>query len=201
MTARARTALVVIALVVAIVGAIALRVVVEGRHALADGDDAIAARRPLDAIAAWERAARWYLPGAPHVDDAYARLIDLAGRDPAVDVIAWRAVRSAALASRSFYQPHAEELSRANAEIARITSKDPEGSITAGDTPAAREAWQRERLAHDTRPSTGATALAIVGIAAWLGGLGWIVRRRRLVPGLAIAVVGLAAWAAGLYNA
>ncbi|HWU88627.1 MAG TPA: hypothetical protein VN253_15260, partial [Kofleriaceae bacterium] len=62
------------AIVLAAVGALALRVVLEGRAALADGDAAYAAKRPTEAIAAWETAARWYLPGAPHVGEAYARL-------------------------------------------------------------------------------------------------------------------------------
>ncbi|HLL24925.1 MAG TPA: hypothetical protein VK427_22480, partial [Kofleriaceae bacterium] len=76
-----KRALVVVGIVIAALAALAVRVVVEGRDALADGDAALAAKRPLDAIAGWERAARWYLPLGPHVDDAYARLVELAQND------------------------------------------------------------------------------------------------------------------------
>ena len=62
------------AVIVAALAALGLRVVLEGRAALVEGDAAIADKRPADAIAAWESAARWYLPGAPHVGEVRRRL-------------------------------------------------------------------------------------------------------------------------------
>ncbi|HSK00001.1 MAG TPA: hypothetical protein VK932_02120, partial [Kofleriaceae bacterium] len=75
----------------------------------------------------------------------------------------------------------------------------------------------------DPRPRPLAVALAVFGIAAWLAGAAWLVRRgaagsantvasatgspaRRLLrhPALApaaLTLVGLAAWALGLYTA
>ncbi len=200
---------VLIAIVVAGLGALAVRVVVEGRSALAEGDEAMTNKRYSDAIAAWERAARWYLPGAPHVDEAYDRLLEVARRDhsPA----AWRAIRSAALASRSLWTPHAGDLAEANAAIAQLAADDPDAALAGGDDRATRLAWHEVRLARDPRPSTGAAPLAILGIAAWLTGLGILVlrgvtvagtlARRPAVVGAGLTVAGVAAWALGLYSA
>jgi len=56
------------------IAVVAGRAAWQGHTALRDGD-AAAARGDRDAaIAAWTRAARWYLPFAPHVAAARARL-------------------------------------------------------------------------------------------------------------------------------
>lgn len=206
-----KRALVIIAIVGAVLAALAVRVVASGRTAIADGDAAIAAKRPAEAIASWEAAARWYLPLAPHVDEAYARLTLLAKSDPRHALVAWRAVRRAALATRSLWTPHAQDLAAANAAIARLSAAHPDGAPAAGANVTDRTAFFAERLAEDPRPSPGATALAIVGILSWLAGIGVIVRRgvdaaghlvrRPAVVGAALSVVGVVGWALGLYNA
>lgn len=200
-----RRGLVIVGIVVAALATISIRVVVEGRRALANGDAALADKRPLDAIAAWESAARWYLPLAPHVDEAYERLVAIARADRYVDLVAWRAVRSAALATRSLWTPHAAELEEANAQIAAITAKDPEGSLAAGKDRAERETWQRARLDRDARPALFWVAIAIAGIVSWIGGIAWLVLRPPARPRVrwaaGIALAGAAAWIAGLYNA
>lgn len=207
--ARRATVIFAAAIALAIGGALALRVVVEGRDALADGDEAAAAKRPADAIAAWQTAARWYLPGAPHVGAAYERLGELARAQPEHALAAWRAVRGAARATRSLWTPHADELAAADAAIAQLSAADPSGAPAAGKDPAARLAWHRGRLAHDLRLGAGAAALAAFGIAAWLAGIGWLVRRgldgkgrlvrRPALIGAAVAIAGIAAWAIGVY--
>ena len=75
---RVKRAIVILGFAVAVLGALAIRVVVEGRRALADGDGFLLRGRPADAIRAYETAARWYLPLAPHVDEAYRKLRALA---------------------------------------------------------------------------------------------------------------------------
>nr|NVB84064.1 hypothetical protein [Kofleriaceae bacterium] len=208
--------IVIVALVTAILGGLAIRVVGEGRAALTDGDDALARGGKLAAIRAYEVAARWYLPLAPHVDEAYAKLHTLAGsEEPAVKLAAWRAIRSAARATRSLWQPHADDLAAADREIARLAAADPAGGHVADkaapEAPAAREAWHRDRLARDTRASTFALVLAALGDAGWLGGglalarrgidaTGRLVRRPALASAIAI-VLGLVCWAAGISNA
>lgn len=197
------------ALILAAGGALALRVVVAGRAALAEGDAAYAGKRPADAIAAWESAARWYLPGAPHVGEAYERLVRIANSEPRHALAAWRAVRAAARATRSLWTPHAGDLAAADAAIARLSADDPEAALAGGPDHAARAAWHAAQLARDPRPRPAAAALAVLGIAAWLGGIaaflrrgtsrdGRLVRRPALVSA-AITLGGLAAWALGLY--
>ncbi len=210
-----KRAIVILAFVTAALGALAIRVVVEGRRALGDGDAWQLRGRPAEAIRSYETAARWYLPLAPHVGDAYAKLRALAespheGTPPpdpkqvAVQLAAWRAIRSAALATRSMWQPHADELAAANVAIARISAGVPQAGT-------ADPAWHRERLGRPTRPSLGAIVLASLGIVLWIGGAIALVRRGigpsgglvRRVAGIAgiVIVVGLGLWAAGLYNA
>lgn len=206
-----KRALVVIAIVFAALGALAVRVVIEGRRALAEGDAAIAAKKPLEAIQAWESAARWYFPLAPHVDEAYARLVEIANADAKYRAVAWRAVRRAATATRSVWQPHADDLAAANAALAKLSAEHPEGAPAAGENVAERTAYHATRLAQDRRPSQGAAALAIIGILSWLAGIGVLIRRGldaagRLVRkpalvGIGLSLGGVVAWALGLYNA
>jgi len=221
-----RRVAIIVAIVFAGLGALALRVVLEGRAALAEGDEALAGKRPGDAIAAWESAARWYLPGAPHVGEAYDRLLEFARQRHSMT--AWRAVRSAALATRSLWTPHTGELAEADAAIAELAADDFEGSLASGEDRAKRLAFHQAQLARDPRPSRPAAALAVAGIVCWLAGIGVLIRRgvadghasgasseprsgevddagklvrRRAVVGLAIVVGGVLAWAVGLYSA
>ena len=188
-----------IAIVIAFLGALGIRVVIEGHRALAEGDHAAADGRLDDAVAAWESAARWYLPVGSHVDDAYARLIELASKDHRHALAAWRAVRSASLATRWLFTPHADDLLAANAAIAELASRDPEGALSAGADAAARKTWHAERLARDPGPARGGLALATLGIALWLAGVALLVRPRGPdVVGAAIALTGLVGWMIGL---
>ncbi len=184
------------AVVVAGLAALALRVVLEGRAALAEGDAAMAEQRAADAITAWEAAARWYLPSASHVDDAYDRLRELARTHHSA--AAWRSIRSAARATRGLWQPHAEDLAEADAALLALATTDPERA-PAGGEPAKFTAWYGEQLARDPRPSSGSAALAIVGIAGWLVGMALVIRRPSWRHA-AISAGGLAAWALGVYT-
>jgi len=200
-----KRAILILAGVLGVPDALCIRVVIEGRNALADGDDARATGRMAEAIRAYETAARWYLPLAPHVDEAYADLRALAeSKDPAVSLAAWRSIRAAARATRSLWTPHAGDLAAADAAIATASAAIPQAATAA-------PAWHRERLARDPRASIGALALAAAGIVLWLGGAvilvrrgldaaGALVRRAAVASGVAI-VLGVACWAVGLYNA
>jgi len=187
--------------IVAVIAVISLRVVLAGRGALGDGDDWMLRGKPAEAIRSYEAAARWYVPFAPHVDAAYAKLRGLAGDTP-TGLLAWRAIRSAARATRNLWQPHAADLADADAAIARLAARDPAAGEGAGTSIEAREAWHGARLSEDLRANRGAAALAGLGIAALLAGAFLLVRRSRpaLVPGVAIAL-GTVCWLVGLYNA
>jgi len=207
---RVSRAIVVLAFVAAVLGALAIRVVVEGRSALAEGDELVAQGQVLDGIRAYETAARWYLPLAPHVDTAYAKLRTIAEHpapDPAggaQQLAAWRAIRAAARATRWLVTPHADDLTAADAAIASISAGVPQAAT-------ADPAWHREQLAREARPSIGACVVASLGILLWIGGViglvrrgidstGRFVRRPALVSGIA-SLAGMACWALGLYNA
>ena len=190
------------AIVVAVLAALSIRVVVEGRAALGEGDDWLLRGKPVEAAGAYETAARWYLPLAPHVDDAYRKLRQLAATDdPVVQLAAWRAIRSAARATAGLWTPHAADLADADAAIARLSARQP-GAASPGSTTAAREAWYRDRLGRDTRASHGAAIVAAFGVLVWLGGAISLARASsgKLLRA-AIMLAGLVCWAAGLYNA
>lgn len=204
-----RTSVLVIACVLAAFAAAAVRTVHEGRAALREGDEWMLRGKPARAAFSYEAAARWYLPFAPHVADAYDKLRDLTA-DPTVALAAWRAIRSAALATRTFWQPHARDLADADTAIADAEAADPRAGAGAGDTTRARVAWYRARL-EPVGPHEPAIALAVLGIALWLGGAIALVRRGVDGAGqpirtparraLAVIATGLALWALGLYLA
>jgi hypothetical protein len=186
------------AVVLAGFGALGLRIVLEGRAALAEGDAALAAKRPVDALAAWESAARWYLPGAPHVGEAYDRMRGFAEQHKSV--AGWRAIRSAARATRTLWQPHADDLALADRQISELGAIDPERAPAGDPNPGAFAAWHARVLAADPRPGTGSVALAIAGIVCWLAGMAGLLRRQTLKTA-AIPLAGIALWALGLYTA
>lgn len=179
-----------VAVVLAVLGALAIRVVVEGRSALAASD--------------YETAARWYLPFAPHVDEAYAKLRTLTkSEDPAVALAAWRSIRAAARATRSLWQPHADDLAEADAQIAKLAAAAPGGGKLDGGVVRenSRLAWHQARLARDVRPSLAAAILAGVGILLWVAGAFVLARRGTFAVGpTGVIVLGLALWLVGLYK-
>ena len=82
---------------------------------------------------------------------------------------AWRELRSAILATRSFYTPHRALLDEANGRIADRswpTPKSPRGTRARRRPPRAGtpRGWRRT-----TRRRVGWTLLALVGLAAWIG--------------------------------
>jgi hypothetical protein len=196
-----RRAIAIAAIVLAALCALAIRVVVEGRRELARGDALAIAGEPRSAAIAYEAAARWYLPLAPHVDVAYAKLRELTRGDPPLALAAWRAIRGAARATRS----HAHDLADADAAIATLEAADPDRG-SGGDAPTYQTA-----LARDDRAGLAGAWIAALGLVLWLGGAAVLVargiaadgkvnRRPALRAGIAI-VVGLGVWLLGLYNA
>jgi hypothetical protein len=210
---RAAAALVVVGFCA---GVVVTRAVWEGRVALADGDRALAAGDREGAIRWWRRAARWYVPLAPHVASAYDRLESI-GReaeergDLATALAAWQGVRGSILATRSFYVPHEERLEPANRRIAAVLARMEGAAPDAGQSEAERTAWHYRLLERDEAPDVGWTLVALLGFAAWLGGgalFAWrgisaedrLVTRAATTAGLLIAS-GLVLWLLGLYQA
>lgn len=191
------------------------RAVWQGRGAIDDGDRALAAGDGEEAIRHWRRAARWYVPLAPHVTDAYERLEGLAALaekkgDLRTALAAWQGVRGSILATRSFYTPEEERLAPANRKIAGLMSRlDP--SPPAGMTREQLTAWHQELLDRDESPSVAWSLLAGLGFLVWIGGgvlfalrgvsaEDRLVRRPAITAGVLI-MAGLVVWLVGLYNA
>jgi hypothetical protein len=194
-------------------GAVVTRVFWDGHAALAAGDAAMARGDGAAALVAWRRAARWYAPLAPHVASAYERMEALAraadaNGDTAQALEAWRAIRSSALATRSFYTPYADKLEAANQRIAELMAR---ADTTSKKTQPERHAYHLELLERDESPSVPWTLVALAGFAAWVGGGFWLARRgvtaedkleRRTAARAAMLIaVGLLVWLLGLYQA
>jgi hypothetical protein len=198
--ARRRT-LAALGLLLAVgLAAVVTRAVWAGSRALANGDAAQQRGDLAQAVDLWRQAARWYVPGASHVEAAYQRLEELARAaeqrgDIDTALAAWTGVRSSILATRSFYLPHAERLEPANQRIAVLMAAreralasgasgagapavpdapDP-GDASARPLPADASgdpaaAWHYERLAPVPGPSVAWSVLALLGFATWLAG-------------------------------
>ncbi|HEX6836332.1 MAG TPA: hypothetical protein VF334_07140 [Polyangia bacterium] len=149
-----------------------------------------------DELAHLGRAARLYAPGNPYSRRAVEKLAAIGREDPARALAAWRELRSALLATRSFYTPHRALLDEANARIADLMA---DAELAAG-TQHARDrarAWHAARLAQDEAPSVAWTLVALFGLAAWIAcALGLLLRGvgddDRLRPRVALV------WAAGV---
>jgi hypothetical protein len=117
-------------------------------------------------------------------------------------------VRSAILATRSFYTPHPALLAEANGHIADLMA---DADAAAGTPRSSARAWHAARLAQDYAPSLPWTLLALVGLAGWIGcAVGLLLRGvgddDRLRPRVALAwaagtVAGLALFFVGLSQA
>jgi hypothetical protein len=191
------------------------RAVWQGRGALDDGDSALAAGDTEEAIRQWRRAARWYVPFAPHVSDAYDRLealADLAEKkgDRRTALAAWQGVRGSILATRSFYTPESDRLEPANRKIADLMSRlDPTQPVDM--TREELAAWHLELLSRDEAPSVAWSLLAGLGFLVWIGGgvlfamrgvspEDRLVRRPAITAGVMV-MAGLVLWLVGLYSA
>ena len=156
------------------------------------------------------RCARLYAPGNPYSRRAVDKLAAIGRDDPPRALAAWRELRSAILATRSFYTPHRALLDEANARIADLMA---DAELAAG-TQHVREkarAWHAARLAQDESPKVAWTVVALLGLAAWIGSaIGLLLRgigdddrlRPRVALGWALGVGGgLALFFLGLARA
>ena len=113
------------ALVPVLLGLVTLRTLSRGEAELAASDQAFAAGELELALRHARRAALAYVPGASHVDGAYARLRALAAgaerdRDRELAASAWEAIRVAAPESGHLWRPRDRELEQADGNLARL---------------------------------------------------------------------------------
>ena len=203
-TERRRT-LAALGLLLAVgLAAVVTRAVWAGSRALANGDAAQHRGEIGQAVDLWRQAARWYVPGASHVEAAYQRLENLAREaeqrgDVNTALAAWNGVRSSILATRSFYVPHAERLEPANQRIAVLMAAR-ERTFSAGASGAAGSAGSG--TASDTGDTAGAPGQPLPADASGDAAAAWHYERLAPVPGPSVAwsvvaILGFATWLAG----
>ena len=212
----AARALVVIALLMGVFALLATRVLIEGERELRASEALVSVGELEQAVVRARRSAAWYLPGAPHVGAAYARLISIAqmaeGRgEPKTALLAWQAIRSAALSSRWVVVGHSAELMMANAQIARLAGKQRRPAASADMTDAELERDLELKLAREEHPRAAWIAVLVCGFALITGGLAYVaargldpdgtLHRGRLGTGLCVAAAGALAWALALWQA
>ena len=208
-----RRMLIVLASMFLCLGVLSARALWEGRGALQEGNSLLAEGDTEGAVRLWRRAARWYLPMAPHVESAYDKLRGLAlsaeeQGNTKIAVAAWTGIRSSVRATRSFYTPFADRLDEADTHIAKLMAKMEQQSDATANV-AETEQWHLALLKRDEMPSVAWSIIALFGLALWIGGgFGFALRgvddNDRLVPkaagysGAAIAV-GMLVWLLGLH--
>jgi hypothetical protein len=112
-------------LVPVLVALVTLRTLSRGEAELAVSDQAFAAGQLELSLRHARRAALAYVPGAGHVDAAYARLRAVAtgaerDRDRALAASAWEAMRVAAQESGHLWRPRLREFEQADGNLARL---------------------------------------------------------------------------------
>jgi hypothetical protein len=200
----------------ALIGAVTARVVWAGETEIAASTAALKRGEAQEAVVRARRAAGWYAPGAPHVRVAYERLAALATAaegqgDRELALLAWRAVRTAALETRWLVVPHASDLERANRAIARIEAAAPRPPGTRTEPPQRIEEKQLDALARDEAPRTPWVVALLAAFVAWAGGAAWAVRRatargfgldmRGARAGVVVALAGVLLWVLALWRA
>jgi len=153
-------------------------------HKLASYGEMQASRRAYpEACAAFMDAARAYYPGNPYADLAFARLLALADEAPALGNVvapdlerrALESFRTAAMATRSTYVPHAAELAKVNERLATIYARWEQeargvykGSLQ-GASFEQRKQWHLQKLQEVPGPSWLWSSVAFVGLGIAVG--------------------------------
>lgn len=204
-----------VASICAALGFLSARVLIEGERELRISDSRFAAEDFQDAIVHARRSAAWYLPGAPHVPAAYARLNKIAQNaesrgDVVTALLAWRSVRSAAISSRFLVIPRQDQLQLANASIARLQARRTPTLGSPAIVDADVERAQREAQARVDRPRVpwivvmcGAMASMCAGLFAVARGVGKdsAIQWGKARIGLSIFGIGALLWAIALWRA
>lgn len=153
-----------------------VRVLVESRNELNEGQSALSRGDTSEAIRRLRRAAHWYLPGSPWCSGAYVTLERVASEAEAQGrneqaLSAWRAIRASALATRWMIVPEKPRLERANRHIAALMAELPPPPE---DRAKDRNRLREEHLAllqQDHAPDPAWLVVMGVALLTWCAGL------------------------------
>lgn len=196
MTGPLRALALALSVVLLWAGVVAARMLAEGAAELRESDRAFHRGDLPRATLHARRAAVAWLPGAPHVARAHARLANLAtgcearGR-PDCALEAWRALRGAVLAVRHLGAPHAAALAAAEQGIARLEAQPPDAD---GTTPAPT----RGPALPPRAPSPWPSAALLLGTISVVLGLTALVEQLRGAGSPRLARAAVLACAVGL---
>jgi hypothetical protein len=158
--------------VAAALGIVVVRLLVDARGAVKQGMEAETRGDLTQAVRHYLDAGRLYVPGSPYTRAALDRL-DAIGvssvtrGDYDTARAAFEAERAALLGTRSFYTPHAWRLPELERRLARLlAATEAQGTP---ETFEARSDWHAQRLAERPGPKTSFVALALLGLALWVG--------------------------------
>jgi hypothetical protein len=173
--AQVRRWLRIAALVGLVLGAIAVRVVTSSAAELRAADQYRAAGELESAVVHYRRAARWYAPGSPFHVEALAKLSTIGAQaeragDSELALSAYRAIRAAIMAARSFYIPEQERLRAADERIASLMAALPAPAMDAGKSRGQLRAEHLALLRADPGPSVLWTVVLLIGFGAWVSG-------------------------------
>ena len=157
-----------------------LRLTWDAHQFAAHGEQQVQKGAYAEACDAFMDAARAYYPGNPYSNVAFARLLALA--DPALrppnapadlERRALEAFRTAAMATRSLYVPHAAELATVNERLAYIYAqwelKERAAYKGAAASLQQRQQWHLVKLREVPGPSWFWSTLALLGLALSVG--------------------------------
>jgi hypothetical protein len=207
-------ALSLLAGVVLVASAPVVRMVIEGRGEDRASDAALSAGDVAAATVHARRAAAAYVPLASHMGSSYRRLRTIAQQaemrgDPEAALFAWRAIRSASIASSWLCPTAARERRFADAAIARLSAARHGASLPArrAITEDAARRFAAE-LEPDNVPARSRVAVVLGGLFALVAGATWWVRSAVSADGkvdmsrakgaVALCVMGGIGWVVGL---
>lgn len=152
---------------------VSTRVVLSARAEWSKAEALLAAQDRDAAIVHFRRAARWYAPLSPYHVRALERLSVLAREaeqqgDHERALSAYRSVRGAILATRSFYVPEQRRLAAANQRIAALMAREPAPGIDAGKSIEQLQAEHLALLTPIPGPNVFWSVMLLSGFACWV---------------------------------
>jgi hypothetical protein len=157
-----------------VLATIVVRVVSSARAELSRAEQSLATGDQDAALVHLRRAARWYAPASPYHVRALEQLAQLgqaaeARGDNERALNAYRSLRGAIMATRSFYMPEPARLLAANQRIAALMAELPPPGMDAGKTKQQLRAEHLALLLLVPGPNLFWTSVLLIGFACWVG--------------------------------